>query len=120
MGHIRLKRLPATRKWREVVALLMAGAPVEQVAFASSDATEKALHEARSDPVLAYSLWLLTQVPLAARAPDFPDAAWKLGLNIRREPSLFEVVGAFSDAIDRATAGTGNTFLSGRSKRRGA
>ena len=43
MGHIRLKRLPATRKWRDVVGLLLVGAPVEQVAFASSDAAEAAL-----------------------------------------------------------------------------
>src|SRR5262245_10917869 len=72
MGHIRLKRLPATRKWREVVGLLLADAPVERVAFASSDAAEAGLQGARRDPVLAYSLWLLTQLPLAARAPDFP------------------------------------------------
>jgi hypothetical protein len=112
MGHIRLKRLPATRKWRDVVALLPAGAPIEQIAFASSDAAEAALQGARRDPVLAYSLWLLTQIPLAARAPDFPDAAWKLGLNLGREPSLLEVVGAFSDAIDRATArASGRTDL---------
>ncbi len=112
MGHIRLKRLPATRKWREVVELLLVGAPVEQVAFASSDAAEAALQGARRDPLLAHALWLLTQLPLAARAPDFPDAAWRLGLNIGREASLLEVVGAFSDALDRATAGaSGRTDL---------
>jgi len=53
MGHIRLKRLPATRKWREVVRLLIIGAPVEQVALASSDAAEAAFHGAKRDPVLA-------------------------------------------------------------------
>jgi hypothetical protein len=112
MGHVRLKRLPATRKWREVVGLLLAGAPVEEVAFASSNAAEAALYGARRDPVLAYSLWLLTQLPLAARAPDFPDAARRLGLDIGSELSLLEVVGAFSDAIDQATAGAnGRTDL---------
>jgi hypothetical protein len=85
---------------------------VEQVAFASADAAQAALHCARRDPLLAYSFWLLTQLPLAARAPDFPDAAGRLGLDIGSEPSLLEVVGAFSDAIDRATAGaSGRTDL---------
>ena len=97
MGHIRLKRLPASRKWREVVGLLSAGAPVEKVALASFQAAEAALHGARGDPVLAYSLWLLSQLPLAARAPNFPDAAGRLGLDIGRDPSLFKVIGAFSD-----------------------
>jgi hypothetical protein len=120
MGHIRLKRLPATRKWREVVGLLLAGAPVEQVAFASSDAAEAALHGARRDPVLAYSLWLLTQLPLAARAPDFEDAAWRLGLYIGSEPSLLEVVGAFSDAIDRKTAGASDRTDLGEMARKAA
>jgi hypothetical protein len=112
MGHIRLKRLPATRKWRDVVAFLLDGAPAEQVASASSDAAEGALQSARRDPVLAYSLWLLTQLPLAAREPDFPDSAWRLGVNVNREASLLQVIGAFSDAIDEAMAGrSGRTDL---------
>jgi hypothetical protein len=112
MGHIRLKRLPASRKWREVVGLLSAGAPIDKVALASFQAAEEALHGARGDPVLAYSLWLLSQLPLAARAPNFPNAAGRLGLDIGRDPSLLKVIGAFSDAIDEATAGTtGRTDL---------
>jgi hypothetical protein len=112
MGHIRLKRLPATHKWQEVVGFLLAGAPVEKLASASSRAAEAALYGARRDPVLAYSLWLLSQLPLAARAPDFPEAAGRLGLDIGRDPSLLKVIGAFSDAIDDMTAGTlGRTDL---------
>ena len=79
MGHIRLKRLPATRRWHQVVALLAAGAGVWDVAAASAEAAEDALLAARRDPVLANAVWLLTQIPLAARAPDFGEAAWKLG-----------------------------------------
>ena len=57
-------------------------------------------------------VWLLTQIPLAARAPDFGEAAWKLGLNLGSAPSLLEVVAAFSDAVDRAASGSsGRTDL---------
>jgi hypothetical protein len=112
MGHIRLKRLPATRKWRHVVALLTDGAPVEEVAGASADAADSALSNARRDPALAHSFWLLTQIPLAARAPDFATAAHNLGLNVGSEPTLMEVVGAYSEAVNRATAGiSGRTDL---------
>jgi hypothetical protein len=112
MGHIRLKRLPATREWRQVVGLLARGASVEEVASVSADAAHGALQYARRDPGLVYSLWLLTQIPLAARAPDFDQAARDLGLKLAAEPSLMDVVAAFSDAVDRAThRATGRTDL---------
>lgn len=112
MGHVRLKRLPATRKWHDVVALLAGGAAVEDVAAASADAAGRALDSARRDPVLAHVVWLLTQLPLAARAPDFCEAAQRIGLHIDAEPSLLDVVAAFSEAVDRAGAGpSGRTDL---------
>src|SRR5688572_12621574 len=112
MGHIRLKRLPATRKWRQVVALLAGGVAVEDIAAASAEAAENALQAARRDPALAHALWLLTQIPLAARAPHFEVAALKLGLDLGSESSLLDVVAAFSDAIDRASSGaSGRTDL---------
>ena len=82
MGHIRLKRLPATRKWERVVELLASGASTEEIAGASADAAEHALERARRDPALAHSLWLLARVPLAARAPAFGPAARELSLNV--------------------------------------
>jgi hypothetical protein len=104
MGHIRLKQLPATLKWRQVVSLLAIGASVGDVARASAEAAEDALTHARRDPSLAHSYWLLTQIPLAARAPDFAAAAAAVGVKIGADPSLMELVGAFSRAIDDAKA----------------
>lgn len=43
MGHIRLKHLPATRKWDGVGSLLARGAGADVVARASADAAEQAL-----------------------------------------------------------------------------
>jgi hypothetical protein len=105
MGHIRLKRLPASRKWTQVVSLLANGASVEEVAGASADAANGALQRARSDPVAAHSLWLLAQLPLAARQLDFAAAARRLDIQAGERPTLLELVGAFSDAIDRAAVG---------------
>jgi hypothetical protein len=112
MGHIRLKRLPSSRKWNQVVALLATDAPVDEIAAASADASERALESARKDPALAQAFWLLTQVPLAARAPDFAEAARRVGLVVGSEPSLIEVVAALSEAVDRKSFGrAGRTDL---------
>jgi hypothetical protein len=105
-----LKRLPATKKWDQVVALLANGADVRDIASASADAAENALRSAHQDTALAHSFWLLTQLPLAARALDFTSAARGLGVSLGSDPHLLEVVGAFSDAVDReAAAGRGTT-----------
>jgi len=101
MGHVRRGRLPATRKWQQIVSLLSEGAPVEWIAGASAEAAENSLEHARRDPALIHSFWLLTQVPLAARAPDFPRSLQRLGLAVGDSPSLMEAVSAFSEAIDR-------------------
>ena len=103
MGHIRLGILPATRKWREVVGLVTEGAPPDLIAGASASAAEAALGHARDDPALLHSFWLLTQLPLAARTPDFLESLGALGLRIDRDPSLLEIVGALTEAIDRQT-----------------
>ena len=112
MGHIRLKRLPASRKWQQVVSLLSAGASVEQLASASAAAAEHALLGARADPALTHAFWLLTQLPLAARAPDFRAATSSLGINVGQDASLIEIVAAYGDAVDRAAMGrSGRTDL---------
>ena len=101
MGHVRLGRLPATRKWQQVVSLLARGAPLGQIAGASAEAAENSLEHARRDPALLQAFWLLTQIPLAARSPDFSGSLLRLGLSVSGSPSLMETVRAFSDAIDR-------------------
>ena len=101
MGHIRLGRLPATKRWQQVVALLSEGASVEQIAGASAEAAQSSLKHARDDTAVLQSFWLLTQIPLAARSPDFPHSLQRLGLGIGVSPSLFDVLGAFAAAVDR-------------------
>ena len=40
MGHIRLEKLAATKKWRWVVSLLSGGASVDQIAGVTAEAAE--------------------------------------------------------------------------------
>lgn len=70
MGHVRLGNLPRTRKWQEVVGLIEGGAGTAQVANATTTAAEKGLNLAAKDKGLVETVWLLTQLPLAARSGD--------------------------------------------------
>jgi hypothetical protein len=83
-----------------VVALLSAGASPNEIAQASAQASEAALKHARHDPVLAQSLWLLTQIPLAARSNDFDAAVRLIGLRLPPHASLVDVIAALGDAVE--------------------
>jgi len=101
MGHIRLRALPGSRKWRQVVALLGEGAGTGAIATATMDAAQSAMGEAAKDPALGHTLWLLAQIPIAAKSNDFPGELRKLGLSVSGQPSLHALMAAFTDAIER-------------------
>lgn len=100
MGHIRLGDLPRTRKWTQVVGLIEGGAGTAQVANATINAAETGLGFAAKDQGVVETIWLLTQLPLAARAQDFSESLRGCGLAVSDSPGLMEIVGAVSDAID--------------------
>ncbi len=103
MGHIRLGRLPRTVIWNQVVSLIDSGASTAEIALTALEASRKGLQTAHKDPALIYSLWLLTQVPLAAKGQNFAQELRQRGLEVPPQPTLMEVVGAFTDAVDAYT-----------------
>lgn len=107
MGHVRLGTLPRSRKWDDVVALLANGADVDDVAAASARAAESALAGASDDPVFQDAVWLLTNLPLAARAPGFVETLAELGVDAPDGPGLLELTAAIGDALDRRAGDTG-------------
>jgi hypothetical protein len=107
MGHIRLGTLPRTRKWIEVLDLIGGGAGSPDVAAATMGASAHGLAGAAKDLGLVHSVWLLTQIPLAARRDDFVARLQQLGLDVGATPSLLEVVGAFSAGVDEHLRLTG-------------
>jgi hypothetical protein len=107
MGHIRLGRLPHTVKWNQVVSLIDSKASTADIALAALDASQKGLKNASKDPTLIYSVWLLTQIPLAAKGRSFSEELRQRGLEVSQQPTLMELVGAFTDAVDAYTRGRG-------------
>lgn len=107
MGHVRLGNLPRTRKWQQVVALIEGGAGTAQIANATITAAEQGFKLAAEDKGLVETIWLLTQIPLAAKTDSFTHALQSAGLDVSDSPGLMEVVGAFSDAIDKKLTNNG-------------
>jgi hypothetical protein len=99
MGHIRLGTLPRTRKWIQVLDLIGAGAGTQEVAAATMEASQRGLVKAAKDHGLVHTVWLLTQILLAARGENFVAGLRRLGLEVSNSPSLLEVVGAFTGAV---------------------
>jgi hypothetical protein len=100
MGHVRLGVLPRSQEWAEVVGLLRSGAADLDVAGASARAAESALAKADSDPVFAECVWLLTNLPLAARDPEHLERLNDLGVAADHPPTLLELTANVSRALD--------------------
>src|SRR5687767_549081 len=79
MGHTRIGTLPASKKSNQVISLILGGADIELVAAVTSEAAEASLADAARDPALRHSFWLLTQIPLAAKAESFADELGQRG-----------------------------------------
>ena len=107
MGHIRLGELPRSRKWAQVVELIKSGGDVAQITAASLSAAERGLQQAKNDVGVARATWLLTQLPLAARDPNYVERLNALGVDVSGAPSLVDLVAAFTDAVDEHMRRTG-------------
>ncbi|MCK6506908.1 hypothetical protein L6R53_26650 [Myxococcota bacterium] len=107
MGHLRLGRLPRTRKWKEVIGLVDGGGSAAQVADATIDAAEDQLEGA--DPAVVHAVWLLTRLPDAARSEDFGGALRDLGIAVSAQPSPAELAAALGRAVDDHLYAGGHT-----------
>lgn len=102
MGHVRLGELPRTRRWVQVVGLIGAGANTAQVAAATITAAENGLGIVVKDKGVIETIWLLTQLPIAARSESFAAELLDRGIKVSLAPGLIEIVAAVTDAIDGA------------------
>jgi hypothetical protein len=115
MGHQRLGDIPKSRKWAAVVAAVAeegAGAgslgdAVLEVADLTLDAAKAGLQRAIDDPGLRYTFYLLTQIVLAAREPDWQQRLGRIGIDLSEDSTLFDFTAEVQDAIDRHLASYG-------------
>ena len=106
MGHQRLGWIPTTRKWKAVVDGLignggLASTDIDQIAGLTLDAASPALVKGLDDPALTHSFYLLTQIALAAREPDWRERLARAGISLSDDASLFDLTTQFHAAVDR-------------------
>ena len=118
MGHQRLGDIPKSKKWTAVVAAVAGkdagpGGPanlsqaVAEIADLTLDAAEAGLQRAIDDPGLRYTFYLLTQIVLAAREPDWQQRMGNVGIHLSDDSTLFDFTAEVHDAIDRYMASHG-------------
>ena len=107
MGHIRLGQLPRTRKWRDVVELVAAGADVPQVANATIKAADSAFSFVNDDCGYNQAVWLMTQLGLAAKKENPLDYLRSQGVDIPNNTSLPGIAVALTEALDNHSAANG-------------
>ena len=101
MGHRLLGQLPATRNWQKVVELLNRTDAPAKIADATSEAAKRGLELAARDYGVADVVYvLMTVVWAACRKDSFKKDVAKLGLSLRNNSSLLDIVGEFDHAID--------------------
>lgn len=125
LGHIRLGPLPKSRSWKQVVETLtgsrLRGSPVSSsasrvnlIAAQTLKAARNTLAKASDDAGVRYTFYLLTQLALASRHPDWRAALYEHGIALSDKSSVFDLTAEVQGAIDRYVGGTtvGATDLS--------
>ncbi len=115
MGHQRLGDIPKTRKWKTVVEKITgtggsaqsggsSGNPViPSVASIASEilaAAEGGLAEAKNDPGFRYTVYLLTQIVLAARKDDWQIEIAAHGIKLDPDATVFDLTSEVHRVIE--------------------
>jgi hypothetical protein len=124
VGHQRLGTIPTSRKWSAVVTEVAGSAASAGVGSSAAEcvgdissrvleAAVEGLGLAIDDEGLRYTFYLLTQVVLAAREPDWREALGELGIHLSDEASVFDLTAGMQHLIDdHVDAGGGPTEVS--------
>jgi len=113
MGHHRLKSVPKVRKWRAVVDGVLGGAgplsgDVDRLAALTLDTAAPALERGKADVGLRHTFYLLTQIALAAREPDWRARLAAVGIPLPSDASLFDLTTALHTAVDGHVSARGH------------
>jgi len=109
MGHQRLGDIPKTQKWKNVVEKITSvvggssidgGIDVPKVASQILQAAEGGLAQAINDPGLQSTVYLLTQIVLAARNDDWQAGLTNVGINLDADATVFDLTAEVQRVID--------------------
>jgi len=106
MGHSRIGTLPATRKWREVVALIANGADEAKIANAVMLAAGRTLARVRDDAGFREAMRMVMQLALAGSSQNPGIELAAAGLPLSENSTQVDMVMAIGDEYDRRIENT--------------
>lgn len=106
MGHIRIRALPATRRWKDVIGLIAEGVEAARVAEAVTHAWEQAFNTVRNDAGFREAVYLLMQIGAAGKSRDPTEHLSSVGVEVAGAGSVVEVAMALSEAMERRLEGS--------------
>lgn len=112
MGHTRLGPLPKSRTWSQVVETLTgskfrefpvssSASRVNIIAAQTLKAAKTSFAKVSDDAGVRYTFYLLTQLALASRHPDWRAALNEHGIALSDQSSVFDLTAEVQGAIDR-------------------
>src|SRR5258708_4603428 len=108
MGHTRLGAIPKSQRWSAVVGAIAGAEPYgggarlldpDPIAARTLDAARAGLDRCIDDPGLRYTFYLLTQLVLAARHPDWQRRLEPFGIRLADNATLFDLTAEIQAAI---------------------
>lgn len=100
MGHIRLGRIPKTKKWAALFdSFQETELSAERVASAVLSASEGEIESSKGDETLSHCFWLLCRIVTASRSADFVDELAKVGIQVNDTTSGLAFLQRTSQAL---------------------
>lgn len=106
MGHVRIGRLPHSRKWDDVVAVL-ASTPRDAASISGAvlEASDERLRLLSRDPSVAYCFWVLVRLAQASQGDRFATEAAGLGVPLSENLSTVSFVARLSQRVSAELEG---------------
>ena len=100
MGHNRLPRLPTSRNWQQVVQLLEASAPPQDIVAQAAVAAQRSFQSAADDPVYVEAIRILIALAQAGQTDDSGPSLRRQGVNLNQSETLFDLLDAVSKRLE--------------------
>jgi len=100
MGHNRLRTLPRTYRWNQVIKLLNTGGDVSAIVEASMAAAGHGLQKIGRDAGFVHTLTAIFKLVEAVSSPDFERALRDNRFSVPKDASLFDITSTFKAKVD--------------------
>lgn len=103
MGHNRLPRLPTSRNWQQVVQLLEASAPPQDIVAQTAISAQRSFQSAADDPVYVEAVRILIALAQAGQAGDTGPSLRRQGLELNQSETLLDLLDAVSERLENVS-----------------